>query len=189
MRIAKSGFPQPAVPSAIPGFGLGQVGRLRNDLISRGLHREAPPRPSRCNPAGGQRWFQPVNILGEHIVDHICTNRFLANLVGFFEGARQIVFEHSNCNGVVNFSPSVARASSVITAFGATDCTDNRLKYFLFWLPKLSNSNIVSHIEGRRRSIFSFGWSASTTESAAAAVSKYLNGPFEADKRMLCRVP
>jgi hypothetical protein len=41
----------------------------------------------------GQPWFQPINILGEHIVDHIRADRFLANLVGFFEGTRQIVFE------------------------------------------------------------------------------------------------
>ena len=43
MRIAKAGFPPPAVPPAIPGFGLGQVGRLGNDLISRGLHCRARP--------------------------------------------------------------------------------------------------------------------------------------------------
>ena len=43
MRIAEPGFPPPAVPPAIPGFGLGQAGRLGNDLISRGLHCRARP--------------------------------------------------------------------------------------------------------------------------------------------------
>jgi hypothetical protein len=52
----------------------------------------------------------------------------------------------------------------------ARDCTNNHLIYFRFSLPKPSNSNIVarepiSSIDGRRRSFFSFGWPASTTES------------------------
>jgi energy-coupling factor transporter ATP-binding protein EcfA2 len=77
-------------------------------------------------------------------------------------------------SGVESFSLSIPTASSVITlsifVFGATDCASNHLRYFRFSFPKPSNSNIVarepiSSIEDRRRSFFSFGWPANTTES------------------------
>jgi len=77
-------------------------------------------------------------------------------------------------NGVESFSLRVAKASSVIMpsifVLGAVDCVNNHLIYVRFSLPKPSNSKIVarepiSSIDGRRRSFFSFGWPASTTES------------------------
>ena len=40
-----------------------------------------------------QPGLQPVNILGEYIVDHISSHRFLTNLVCFFKRTRQIKFE------------------------------------------------------------------------------------------------
>ena len=41
----------------------------------------------------GQPWFQPISIFGKDIVDHIRSHRFLADLVSFFKGTRQIKFE------------------------------------------------------------------------------------------------
>jgi hypothetical protein len=37
----------------------------------------------RIVPLPGQPWFQSINILGEHIFDHIRAHRFLADLVSF----------------------------------------------------------------------------------------------------------
>jgi len=51
----------------------------------------------RVMPLPGQLWFQSINILGEHIFDHIRAHRFLADLVSFLEGTRQIVFELQRC--------------------------------------------------------------------------------------------
>ena len=89
-------------------------------------------------------------------------------------------------------------SSSVITlsifVFGATDRIDNHLRYFLFSLPKLSNSNIVarepiSSIEGRRRSFFSLGWPASTTERVPPLFRTTSMGRLRPISVLLCRVP
>ena len=91
-RIEKSvlpGFRRLVVRSAIPGFAWGQVAtkeqpdftRFRVKKLCQDLHVVTLP---------GQPWLQPVNILGEHICDHIRADRFLPDLVRFLEGARQI---------------------------------------------------------------------------------------------------
>src|ERR1700719_1375433 len=57
------------------------------------LYIEKISQDLRVVPLPGQPWFQSINILGEHIFDHIRAHRFLADLVSFLEGTRQIVFE------------------------------------------------------------------------------------------------
>jgi hypothetical protein len=118
----------------------------------------------------GQPWFQAVNIPGEHIFDHIRGHRFLADLVFKLQWRCELFAERPTASSVKTLS---------IFVFGATDCISNHLRYFFFSLPKLSNSNIVarepiSSIEGRRRSFFSFGWPANTTESVPP-LSRTLN--------------
>jgi hypothetical protein len=53
--------------------------RFRAKKLCQNLHIVTLP---------SQPLFQPVNVLGEHIFDHIRADRFLADLVRFLEGAR-----------------------------------------------------------------------------------------------------
>jgi hypothetical protein len=57
------------------------------------LYIEKISQDLRVVPLPSQPWFQSINILGEHIFDHIRAHRFLADLVSFLEGTHQIVFE------------------------------------------------------------------------------------------------
>jgi hypothetical protein len=96
-----------------------------------------------------------------------------------------------NCARQGRFRLSVARASSVITlsifVFGATDCIDNHLRYFLFSLPKLSNSNGAGadlFHRGPTQIVLQLGMACEHHRTRAAAVPNHLNGPLEADKRL-----